>query len=428
MLSFLADVGPLRKYGEFRRLWIAFAISTVGLQLAMVAVAFQVYRLTSSSLDVGLVSLVQLGPALAGALIGGSIADAVDRKKLLVVVAIGIGACSVGLGVNAQSERASLTAVFVIAALLAAFQGVWGPTVVATLISIVDSSSLVAATALRQIAQQFSIVVGPAVGGVLLASFGLRSVYWVNVAIVLIGLALLAKVGSHPPAGGATRFGWRSISEGFTFLRGRQSIQGCFVADLNATILGMPTSLFPALGVSHFHGGATAVGLLYAAPGAGALGATIFSGWAGRVRYLGRAVCFSIVVWGIAITVFGLAPWLPVALVLLGVAGAADVMSAVFRSTIIQSEVNDRLRGRISSIQQAVVNAGPRLGNTEAGLVAAFSNVQISVVSGGLGCLVGIALVARLMPRFAGYVRGEHASADEPLTALERGEPAPEPL
>jgi MFS family permease len=397
------DLRPLKRYPEFRRLWVAFAVSSIGIQLSIVAVAYEVYRLTSSSLDVGLVSLLQLGPALVGSILGGSMADAIDRRKLLVIVVVAMTICTTGLALNAQSPHPALWMLFFFAALNAGFQGVFGPTVVATLITIVQSDLVVQANALRQVAQQFSLVIGPAVGGVLLAAFNVKFVFWANVATSLIGASMLVRIAPHPPAGGVTRFGWRSIVEGFSFLRGRQAIQGCFVADLNATILGMPTSLFPALGLTHFHGGARSVGFLYAAPGLGALVATALSGWTGTVRRLGRAVFLAIIVWGLAITLFGLAPWLPLALVLLAVAGAADVTSAVFRATIIQTEIPDRLRGRISSIQQAVVTSGPRLGNTEAGVVAALSSVQISVVSGGLGCLVGIGLVARAMPRFFHY-------------------------
>ncbi len=168
-------------------------------------------------------------------------------------------------------------------------------------------------------------------------------------------------------------------------------------------ILGMPTALFPALGLEHFHGGARAVGYLYAAPGVGALAITFLSGWTNRIRRPGYAVCVAIALWGAAIALFGVVRSLPIALLLLGFAGAADVISAVFRNTIIQTEAPDRLRGRLSSIQTAVVTAGPRLGNLEAGGVASAFGTTTSVISGGLGCIVGIAVVARVLPKFLSY-------------------------
>ena len=399
-------------------MWLSSACSAIGSQLGVVAVAYEVYRLTGSSLEVGLVSLAQLGPILVGALLGGSIADAVDRKKLLVMMGVAMTICAIGLAVNAHGHRPSLLAIFLLASLYAGFQGMNGPASTAILISIVNTDAVVAANALRQVAQQFSLVVGPAVGGILLAAFNVRLVFVVNVALSLIGVGLVLRVGPHPPVGGTTRFGWQSISEGFHFLRGRQAIQGCFIADLNATILGMPTSLFPALGLVHFHGGARAVGFLYAAPGVGAFAASGLSGWTGRIRRPGYAVCIAITVWGIAIAAFGLAPWLFLALVLLAIAGAADVISAVFRGTILQTEAPDRLRGRLSSIQQAVVNSGPRLGSAEAGLVASLSSTQVSVVSGGLGCIVGIALVARLLPKFLRYELAHGLSPPAPSVPL----------
>jgi MFS family permease len=176
----------------------------------------------------------------------------------------------------------------------------------------------------------------------------------------------------------------------------------------------MPTALFPAFGVTLFHGGARDVGFLYAAPGLGALVASVLSGWTGSIRRPGLAVCYCIAVWGVAITAFGFSHLLPLALFFLAIAGGADVISAVFRSTIIQTEAPDQLRGRLSSFQTAVVGAGPRLGNFEAGGMAALAGTQFSVVSGGIGCVVGIAIIARLLPKFLRYElprAGEHLAS-----------------
>ncbi len=412
----LVDVGPLRRYPQFRRLWLGLAISQVGSQLAMVAIFYQVYLLTGSSLYVGLVSLAQLVPALVGALLGGSLADAVDRRKLLVVTQIAMALCSVGLALNSAGAAPALWPIFVLAALSAGFAGADSPARTAIMMNLVPWDSFATANVLRQLLLQISLVLGPALGGILLARFGVTAVYWADVASFSAAIVASAVLPRLLPEGRGTRFGLRSIVEGFGYLRGRQALQGCFLADLDAMVLGMPTALFPALALDHFHGGPQTVGYLYAAPGVGALAGMLLSGWTARVGRAGRAVVIAIAVWGVAIAAFGLSPWLGPALLLLAVAGWADVISAVFRSTILQVEAPDRLRGRLSAIQTAVVGGGPRLGNAEAGGLAALIGVQASVIVGGAGCVAGIAVLARLMPRFAGYRLGAAGSGgrDDP--------------
>jgi MFS family permease len=410
----LVNTTPLREYPEFRRLWLGYAISAIGTQLSVVAISYEVYHLTNSSLDVGLISLVQLGPAFLGSILGGSIADAMDRRRLLIITGVLMAACAAGMALDVSKPHPTLLPLFLLAGLSAGVAGVNGPALTAVLLSIVERDAMVAANALRQLLQQISVVLGPSLGGILIALAGAKVAFWGNAISFTVGIAAVITVGEHKPVGGATRFGLRSVAEGFKFLKGRQAIQGCFIADLNATVLGMPIALFPALAIHHFHGGSRTLGLLYAAPGIGAFVASALSGWTGRTRHPGKAVCIAIVIWGIAIVGFGLSDSIVLGVSLLALAGGADVISAVFRSTIIQTEAPDRLRGRISSIQQAVVTSGPRLGNTEAGLVAAVSSVEFSVVSGGIGCLVGIAIISHFMPRFVGYTLPTATVDDEP--------------
>jgi MFS family permease len=400
------DLEPLRRFPQFRRLWLGLAVSQIGSQLALVAIFYQVYLLTGSSFDVGLVSLAQLGPALVGALLGGSVADAVDRRKMLVVTQLAMALCSVGLALNSLGGKPALWPIFALAAVGAGFAGADSPARTAIMMNLVPWDSFATANVLRQLLLQVSLVVGPALGGLLLARFGVTAVYWIDVVSFAAAVAASLALPGLLPEGEGTKFGLRSIIEGFRYLRGRQAIQGCFVADLNAMILGMPTALFPAVALVHFHGGPQTVGYLYAAPGAGALVGMLLSGWTTRVLRPGRAVVAAIAAWGVAIAAFGLSPWLWGALLLLAVAGWADVISAVFRSTILQVEAPDRLRGRLSAIQAAVVGGGPRLGNAEAGAVAALVGAQASIVLGGLGCVAGIAAVARFMPRFVAYRLG----------------------
>ena len=384
-------------------MWISQGISTVGSQLAVVGLAVQIFSITHSTIDVGLVSLVQLLPALFGALIGGSIADAMGRRKLLIITGSLAAVAASALALNAMNRHPTVWLIYLLAALSAAIQSVDAPARTSVLMSIVDKELLMSASALRSMLGQFSQIIGPTVGGLLLAVTHVEVVYWINAASFLVVVATVMTISAHVPKGGTTRFGWNSIAEGFAFLRGRQAVQGCFIADLNATILGMPTSIFPAIATGQFHGGPRTIGLLYAAPGIGSAMGSSFSGWTARIYRPGYAVCVCIAIWGVALTAFGLSSSLAIAICMLAVAGFADQVSAIFRATIIQFEAPDRLRGRLSSIQQAVVQAGPRLGNTEAGLVAGFSTPRISVVSGGLGCVIGIAIISVLMPRFVHY-------------------------
>jgi hypothetical protein len=251
------------------------------------------------------------------------------------------------------------------------------------------------------------------VAGLPLAQFSIAVAYWVDVAT--FGAATLALVAMRPlpPEGGGTRTGLASIAEGLRYLRGRQALQGTFVIDINAMVFGMPRALFPELATRTFGGGAGVVGLLYAAPGTGALLGALSSGWVGHVRRQGRAVLIAVLVWGLAITVFGLSAWLPLALAMLALAGAADVVSAVFRNTILQASVPDRLRGRLSSVHIAVVTGGPRLGDVEAGTVAALAGPQVSVVTGGLACMAGVAVIARKLPGLGRWVAGDGVPEDD---------------
>jgi MFS family permease len=399
----LADVTPLRQSAAFRRLFVGQLVSFLGTQVTIVAVAIHVYRLTESSFAVGMVSLVQLPPLLLGSLIGGAIADSTDRRRLLAIMQILLGVCGAGLAVNAMLPAPALWPLYAFTAIAAAFSGVDRPARSAVIPAVVGRSQVPAAFALWQIHLTLGLALGPAVGGLLVGRFGLATAYWVDVAT--FGLALVAVLGLPPlpPEGGGTPVTRSSILDGVRFVRTNQALQGTFVIDINAMVLGMPRALFPALGATVFGGGAQTVGLLFAAPGVGALLGAVTSGWVGQIRRQGLAVLVAVAVWGAAIALFGVTSWLPLALVLLGVAGAADVVSAVFRNTILQLAVPDALRGRLSALHIAVVTGGPRLGDAEAGAVAALAGNRVSVVTGGLGCMVGVAVVARLLPEFTRY-------------------------
>ncbi len=397
------DLGPLRQSQGFRRLWGGYLVATLGSQLTVVAIPYQVFKLTHSSLDVGLIGLAQILPVLGGSLFGGSVADAVDRRLLLILTQLALAGCSIGLALNSQGGHAALWPLYALSALASGVASVDSPARSAVLANLVGRQMFASANALWQLLFQLGQVAGPAFAGLLLGQVGIASVYWIDAATFAVSLAAVMSLPPLRPPGGGTRFGLRSIAEGLSYLRGRPVLLGTFVVDLNAMVLGMPRALFPALALVRFHGGAVTVGLLYAAPGAGALVGALLTGWVSAVARQGRAVIIAVFIWGAAIAAFGLVPWLAAALVMLAIAGAADVVSAVFRGTILQLEAPEALRGRLSSVHTAVVTGGPRLGDFEAGAVAALSTPQISVVSGGLGCVVGVALVRLLMPSFARY-------------------------
>lgn len=405
----LIDIEPLRRSGDFRALVAGQVVSVLGSQMTAVAVFYQVYKLTGSSLDVGLVSLATLGPLLAGSLLGGTVVDAFDRRRLLVAVSVVMAAVSAGLALNASSGPL-LWPLFVLPALaggLGTFQDSAMNTVVPNL---VRRSEVLAANATFQAIFQLGLVVGPAFAGLVLAGIGIRFVYWIDAATFAAATLAALAISPQPPAGGGQRPGLRSLLEGFQFLRGQQAIQGAFLIDLGATVFGLPRALFPALAANVFGGGATTLGLLYAAPGAGALAGALTTGWVGKVHGQGRAVTVAVVVWGLAIVGFGLTHHLPIALALLVVAGWADVISAVFRSTIVQLAVPDARRGRLTGLQISVVTGGPCLGDLEAGAVASAFGDTTSIVSGGLACIASAFLLVVLLRGFRRQSTGTAAS------------------
>jgi MFS family permease len=393
------DLAPLRQSRDFRLLISGQMISVLGTQLTVVAVPFQVYALTRSSLQVGLVSLAQLGPLLICSLLGGSLIDATDRRRLLIIVEVAIAASTSGLAVNADVGP-HLWPLYVFPAVTAGLTGLDSPTRNAIYPNLVVPDQISGAAAMFQALFQMGAVVGPAIAGLLLAGAGVHFVYWIDVVSTVGAVACAFALSPQPPLAETPRPGFRSMAEGFHFIRGRQGIQGAYLIDINAMVFGMPRALFPALAATVFGGGASILGFLYAAPGAGALVGALTTGWVASVRRQGRAVTIAVIVWGAAIAGFGLVRWLPGALVLLAVAGWADVISAVFRNTIIQLSVPDRLRGRLSGLQIGVVQGGPRLGDLEAGSVATAFGNEVSVVSGGLLCIAGALVLSRCLPGF----------------------------
>jgi MFS family permease len=400
----VVDVAPLRHDRDFRLLWVGQLVSGVGRQVTAVALPFQLYVLTGSPLAVGLLAVVQLVPILLFALGGGALADAIDRRRLLLATQGGLALASLALVGLAITPDAPIAGYYIVAFLAAGIGAVDQPARTASIPRLVPRERLPAAISLGQLGFNAMSVAGPALGGVLIATIGVAGAFAFDAVTFLAAIVALLGMAPLPPHPGAARPSLTTIREGLRFARRRRVVLSTFVVDLVAMVFGMPTSLFPALALDVFEVGPVGVGLLTAAPAAGALVAVLASGWTGRVRRPGRAVIIAVAGWGAAIVAFGLVTEaFALALVFLAIAGAADVISAIFRSVIVQFETPDDLRGRVMSIHGLVVTSGPRLGDAEAAVVAALVGPQLSVISGGVLCLIGLAWVVRAFPELGRY-------------------------
>lgn len=403
----LVDTTPLRESRDFRLLFTGQLISMLGTQLTVVAIPYQVYSMTRSSLQVGAISLAQLIPFIVGALSAGPVGDAVDRRRIMVWTAAAMTLTSAAMAVNAAVAHPSLVVLYVVSSLAAGLLGFSSTARMASVPGMVERRHLTAAFAMMQIIIQVGTVVGPALSGVLLG-VGLPLVYALDAASFVVACVTSAMLRPIPPSDHAAGLSpWQSTKEGVRFLKSRQALQGVYLIDINAMVFGMPRALFPALAETVFGGGTITLGFLYAAPGVGALIGAVTTGWVSNLRRQGWAVIVAVMVWGVAIALFGLTDTLWVALVLLAVAGWADVISAVLRNTMLQTSIPERFRSRMSSIQMAVVQGGPRLGDMESGTVAALTSVEFSVVSGGLACVAGAVVVGALLPAFRHHLAGE---------------------
>jgi MFS family permease len=419
LTSLLADIGPLRKNAAFRRLWYGLTIASLGSQLTVVALAYQTFQLTHSTAMVGLVSLVSLGPTLVGSLVGGAVADAMDRRRLLIFTQLFLAAGSAALAVNALLPHPHVWVLFAASAGTATFQGFDWPTRLAAIPMLVAADDLASAFAIQSAVSNLGMVVGPALAGLLIAHGGLAVAYFCDVGSYAAVLLAALTLPALPPTGGGTSVSVSSIVDGLQYLSRQRLLSATFLLDLNAMVFGMPKAVFPALGTGLFHGGASTVGLLYAAPGAGALVASLLSGWVGRIRRQARALVVCMLVWGVGIAVLGFVPVLWIGLVMLAIAGAADIIGGVFRVAILQATTPEQLQGRLGGVFYAAAVSGNRIGDGEAGLAANIGGSQFAVWSGGLLCLVGTALLAWRIPELWRTDRGERPLPTEANVALE---------
>ena len=407
----LVDLEPVKRDRDFRMLWLGQLVSGLGRQVTAVVLPLELWQLTHNPLAIGLLAIVQLVPILIFALGGGAVADAVDRRKLLLVTQVCLAATSAALAFLAFLPAPPLWGFYVVAFVSAGLGAVDQPARSSAIPRLVPRERLQAAIAVNWLSFQTVAVVGPVFGGVLAGLAGAAWAFSFDVATFTAAIVAVILIAPIPPHPDAARPSFRSVGEGLRFARAKKIVLASFVIDLDAMVFGMPSSLFPQLALTVFNVGTAGYGLLTAAPAVGALVGSALTGWTSRVRRPGRGVAVAVAGWGAAIVAFGLlASNFPLALLCLAVAGGADVISAVLRASIVQFETPDPLRGRVMSIHTLVVTSGPRLGDAEAAAVAALAGPQFSVISGGVLCLAGLVAVVRFFPQLLGY----EVAADDP--------------
>jgi MFS family permease len=410
------DVGPLRRHRDFRLLFAGQAVSFFGSMVTYVAIPYQVFQLTGSSLLVGLLGLAELAPLLVTALVGGALADAVDRRRMVRFAELGLSLAAGVLLLNALLPDPQVWVLFVVASVMAGLDGIQRPSLDALTPRLVERHELPAASALDSFRGNIGMIAGPAVAGIVIATGGLAVTFAIDVGTFVFSLAMLTLMRAVPPPPEAEPPSLRRIVEGIRYARSRDELVGTYAVDLVAMFFGMPLALFPAF--AEEFGGASVLGLLYAAPSVGSVLATLTSGWVSRVHRHGLAVIFAATGWGLAVTMLGFASSLPLALAALVFAGGADMISGIFRTTIWNQTIPDHLRGRLAGIEQLSYSAGPLLGNVESGVVAAFAGVRASILSGGVLCVVGVAIAALALPGFRAYdARRRDEAAPEPSPA-----------
>ena len=405
----LLDLTPLREIPDYRRIFAAVSISNIGQQMTAVAVAIQVYDITKSSFAVGLVGMAQLLPLVVLGLFGGAMSDSYDRRTIGFVSSVGMAGSSVLLLIQAVQGNQEVWPLYLFVAMSSGFYAVGNPARQAIIPRIVPKDLLQAANSLSFLTWNIGFTIGPLLGGVLIAATGDVAVaYGIDAIAFTVMMWAMWSLPKLPPMEGAPlKPNFSSVKEGLVFLKGKRNVQMTFYLDLSAMIFGMPRALFPAIALLWYGGSgvstAAIVGLLTAAPALGAALSAIFSGPLQRVYKQGTAIVWAIVGWGAAIAAFGMTRNLYLALFLLAIAGAADNISAIFRTTMMQIVVPDEYRGRLQGLFTVVVAGGPRLGDFESGTVAAIGGEQVSVVSGGLACIACTYALVRWHKPFMKY-------------------------
>jgi MFS family permease len=399
----LTDIRPLQVSPPYRRLFVGNTVAQLGQQMTNVAVAIQVYALTHSSFYVGLVGVFGLGPLVVLGLYGGAISDAMDRRTLALIASAGLWVVSIALAVQAFMGLDSVWLLFGCIAVQSGFYAVNNPARSAMVPRLLDKELIPAAAALNMASFNLGFTFGPMLGALVIKWHGFGPAYAIDVVTFCAAYYALIRMPKMPPMQNSPRAGLRSVADGLRFLKGAPNLRMTFVLDLCAMVLAQPRALFPALAYKVYAGGAGVVGLLQSAPAAGAVVAFLFSGWVSRVRLQGLAIVISILVYGAAVGGVGLTDVLWVGVVFLALSGMADMVSAAYRSTILQVAAPDQLRGRIQGVFIVVVAGGPRAGDFVAGSVASAVGERLALVLGGVACILGVLTATALQRRFLRY-------------------------
>jgi MFS family permease len=401
----LLSLAPLRKHRDYRLLYTGQLISAFGSMITYVAVPYQVFAVTHSSFMVGMLGAVQLIPLLLFALWGGAYADAVDRRRLLIMSELFLTAGSALLAINGLFPHPSVGLIFVVSAAMSACNGFHRPALDALTPRLVAREDLTAVSALLSLRYSLSAIVGPALGGICIGALGFPATYTLDVLSFFVSLVSLAMIRSMPTEK-VSRPGIHTIAEGLRYAKSRPELIGTYAVDIVAMTFAMPIALFPSMAESW--GGASAAGYLYSAMSFGSLATAVFSGWTSKVNRHGAAVIMAAAAWSLAIVALGFSPNLTGALACLAIAGAADSVSTVFRATIWNETIPSNLRGRLSGVEMISYLSGPLLGNTRAGWVASISTNQVSIISGGTICFIAVLLCVPLLPAFWAYQAERH--------------------
>ena len=401
MRKMTMDLTPLRKYRNFRLLFTSGLFSYFGASVIFITLPFQVKELTNSYWAVGLMGMVEIVPLTIFGLYGGVLADHVDRKKMIWATEFATMVATVALLVNALQEKPNVIWLFVITAIFAALSGLKRPSQDAILPRLVSHEDLPAASALMSVRWQVAGIIGPSIGGVIIAHFGASAGYLTNTVMLILSLSLLWGVSAVPPLTQRTAPSLESLMEGIRYAIGRKDLLGTYIVDLAAMFLAMPMSLFPFW--ADEIGAPWALGLFYSSITIGAALVTLMSGWMLNYPHHGKAIVIGALGWGFAIMAAGLTDSLPLIIACLIIAGAFDQVSALFRGFIWNQSIPDELRGRLAGIEMLSYLLGPLGGQARAGGMAALSSLRTAVVGGGLMCMGAVALVASVMPKFRTY-------------------------
>jgi MFS family permease len=405
------DTTALRESRDFRLLATGEFLTSLGSQMALVALPYQLFVITHSALLTGLLGAVEVVPLVGMSLLGGAVADRMDRRRMLLACQVALVLVAAALAVGAFLGPPPVALLYVLAGLLAGFSAVENVSRSSMVPGMVGPERLRSAISFSFGLYQLTMVVGPAVGGLLIAVLGVGAAYTVDaVSCLAMAFAAAAMTPQRPATDERHEPILRAIGEGLRFTRRNNALLGSFAIDLVAMTFGMPRVLFAVLSLTVYHAGATGTGVLYAAVAVGATVAALTTGWLEDARRLGRIVIGCVLVWGGAVAAAGAMTSLWPAAALLAVAGAADSVSAVCRTTINQTVTPDEMRGRMSSVFGLVVAGGPRLGDIESGVVASLTSVRLSVASGGLACMLGVAGILLAFPGLAAY-DGKRAGA-----------------